>query len=160
MMVAMASETIVAEPFDGPVAARMIAAVQQEYVRRYGGEDASPTGPGEFGPPGGTFLVVYRDGTAVACGGLRRLDDETCELKRMYVIDGARRSGVGRRLLAALEAAAIQLGYRVVKLETGNAQPEALGLYTSAGYEPIDNFGYYRCAPLSRSFAKVLTPAL
>lgn len=148
--------TLLAEPYDGPAASRLVPLVQAEYVDRYGGPDDTPIEPAEFRPPAGLFLVGYVAGDAVACGGLRRLREGIAEIKRMYVAPGWRRRGLGRRLLAGLEQAATNAGYREVWLETGTAQPEALELYRSAGYAPIPAYGHYRCAPESRCFGKRL----
>jgi len=62
------------EPYDGPVAQSLIAAVQQEYVERYGGPDDAPVDPGEFAPPYGCFVVAYDGAEAVATGALRRAE--------------------------------------------------------------------------------------
>ena len=96
--------------------------------------------PSDLGPPGGTFLVGWRDGAAVCCGGVKRLPDSACEIKRMYVVPAARSQGVARALLVALEDAARQLGYATARLDTGAKQPHAQALYESAGYRPIGNF--------------------
>lgn len=97
-------------------------------------------GPDELNPPNGLFLVGYLDGEAVCCGGLKRLDDEACEIKRMYVAPQARGRGVGRQLLVELEDRAMRLGFQVARLDTGNRQPDAQHLYESSGYRPIGNF--------------------
>ncbi|WP_140696342.1 GNAT family N-acetyltransferase [Mycolicibacterium hodleri] len=102
--------------------------------------DMPKAGPAELGPPAGTFLVGYRGGVAVCCGGLKRLPDGACEIKRMYVLPEARGHGVARRLLHALEDAARGLGYRVSRLDSGPRQPHATGLYDSEGYLPVENF--------------------
>src|SRR5712691_9284708 len=91
----------------------------------------------------GTFLVVYREGTPVGCGALRLLDAETAELKRMYVSPIVRGSGLGRRLVAALEAEARALGVRRLVLETGVRQAAALTLYRATGFQPIPLYGEY-----------------
>ncbi len=65
--------------------------------------DMPKAGPDELNPPNGSFIVGYEDGIAICCGGIKRLDQEACELKRMYVIPEARGRGVARMLLAALE---------------------------------------------------------
>jgi len=96
--------------------------------------------PADFAPPGGTFLVGFIDGQAVCSGGIKRLDGETAEIKRMYVVPAARRQGVARRLLDALEGAAQDRGYRLVRLDTGPRQQHAMALYVSAGYTRIGNF--------------------
>jgi GNAT superfamily N-acetyltransferase len=142
--------------FDSALAQSLIAEVQQEYVVRYGGPDATVIDPAQFAPPYGVFFVATADGEPIGCGGLRRHDDGVVEVKRMFVRVAYRRRGHARALLRALEDRARQQGYRRVVLETGLAQPEALALYASEGYAPIDGFGHYKDAPLSRSFAKDL----
>jgi GNAT superfamily N-acetyltransferase len=102
--------------------------------------DMPAAGPAELGPPSGTFLVGYRNGEAVCGGGIKRLPDGACEIKRMYVAPTARRQGIARALLQALEDAAHQLGYDVVRLDTGPRQPHAQGLYLAEGYRQIPNF--------------------
>lgn len=102
--------------------------------------DMPAAGPAELGPPSGTFLVGYRDGEAVCGGGVKRLPDGACEIKRMYVVPPARRQGIARALLHALEDAAHQLGYDVVRLDTGPRQSHAQGLYLAEGYREIPNF--------------------
>ena len=96
--------------------------------------------PTDLGPPGGTFLVGWRDGAAVCCGGVKRLPDGACEIKRMYVVPELRGQGVARALLGALEDAARALGYSIARLDTGPKQPHAQALYESAGYARIGNF--------------------
>jgi GNAT superfamily N-acetyltransferase len=95
----------------------------------------------------GTFLVVYRGERPVGCGALRLLDSETAELKRMYVSPLVRGKGLGRRLLAALEAEARALGVRRLVLETGVRQAAALALYRTTGFQPIPLFGEYCLSP-------------
>jgi GNAT superfamily N-acetyltransferase len=143
-------------PFDSELAQSLVAEVQQEYVRRYGGRDETPIDPAEFAPPDGSFLVARVGRTPIGCAGMRRHGEGTVEVKRMFVRVEHRRRGHARRLLAALEDRARAQGCRRVILETGLAQPEAIALYTSAGYTPIEGFGHYKDAPLSRSFARDL----
>ena len=110
-----------------------------------------------FEPPGGVFLVTRTDdGRAIACGGVCRFDAARAELKRMYVLPESRGTGLGRLLLEALERDARRLGYTGIVLETGDKQPEALGLYVSAGYGPIPCYGVYATRALSRCFEKTL----
>lgn len=102
--------------------------------------DMPKAGPAELGPPHGLFLVGYRGDVAVCGGGLKRLPDGACEIKRMYVIPAARGQGVARKLLHALETAARSLGYEIARLDTGPRQSQAQGLYEAEGYAPIANF--------------------
>jgi GNAT superfamily N-acetyltransferase len=97
-------------------------------------------GPAQLNPPAGRFLVGYRDGRPICCGGIKRLDPRACEFKRMYVVPDQRGRGVARALLGALEARARELGYAVARLDTGPRQPAARHLYESAGYQEIENF--------------------
>ncbi|MBV9368993.1 MAG: GNAT family N-acetyltransferase [Frankiales bacterium] len=145
------------EPYDGPVAQALIAAVQQEYVERYGGPDDAPVDPGEFAPPYGCFVVAYDGAEPVATGALRRAEDGAAmEIKRMYVRPEWRGRGLARFVLADLERRARDLGATRIVLETGDRQPEAIRLYETSGYARIDGYGHYACSPLSVSFGKDL----
>ncbi len=143
-------------PYDDPVVRALEAQVQAEYVRRYGGPDETATDPAQFLPPEGVFLVGWAADVAVATGGLRRHDEESAEIKRMYVVESYRGRGYARVVLAELERYAARAGYRRILLETGTGQPEAIALYRSSGYDPVPGFGHYLDSPLSRSFAKAL----
>ena len=152
-------------PYDHPEAVKLQDAVQAEYVVRYDGEgDVTPLDPSMFVPPHGLYLLAYdAEDRAVASGAWRRQDendegyaDGDAELKRMYVIPEARGLGLARRILALLEDDARAAGRTRMVLETGTAQPEAIALYTSSGYEPCAKFGYYREYESSLCFAKRL----
>jgi GNAT superfamily N-acetyltransferase len=105
------------------------------------GAPGMPTaGPAELGPPHGAFLVGYAAGRPVCCGGVKRLPDGSCELKRMYVVPDARRQGVARALLHAVEEAARRLGYSVARMDTGPRQQHAQAFYEREGYVRIGNF--------------------
>jgi GNAT superfamily N-acetyltransferase len=150
--------------YDHPDVGVLVAAVQREYVNRYGDEDATPVDPSEFAPPHGFFTVGYVRGEPVACGGWRARDsgadpalrDGDAEVKRMFVLVTHRGRGYARAILVELERTAAAAGRRRVVLETGTRQPEAMALYTSAGYVPMSRFGVYRDAPDSRCYAKDL----
>ena len=139
-----------------PAVAVLVRELQAEYVTRYGGPDETPVDPADFTPPGGSFLVLRVDGEPVGCVGLRRRDPDTVEMKRLFVRQAWRGRGLARSLLARAEDEARDLGYRRLVLETGAAQPEAIALYESAGYEPIPGFGHYRESPMNRCFARDL----
>jgi GNAT superfamily N-acetyltransferase len=149
---------IEAASFDTPEVTVLVDAQQAEMRGRYEGEaDIGPTREAAmFLPPDGVFLVVRDEGRAIGCGGVCRYDETRAELKRMYVVPEARGRGLGRELLVALEAEARRLGYAGIVLETGDRQPEALGLYESAGYERIPCYGVYAARALSMCFEKQL----
>lgn len=104
------------------------------------GPDMPRAEPEDLAPPSGAFLVGWRDDIPVCCGGLKRLPDGAAEIKRMFVIPEARGQGIARQLLGALEEKAAEMGYSVVRLDTGPRQPHAQALYQSTGYHPIGNF--------------------
>ena len=127
-----------------PPASDLIEAMVEEMVPLYGRIDvphAPSASAADFSPPGGAFLLGYDDdGTLVCGGGVKRLDDEAAEIKRMYVVPSMRGRGVARELLVALEDAARSLGYSIARLDTGPKQPHAERMYRDAGYREIGNF--------------------
>jgi GNAT superfamily N-acetyltransferase len=141
------------------VASELTAAALADLSQRYGGEgDSTPIVPGEFDPPEGAFLVAYVDGAPAGCVGFRTFaeDDTTAELKRMYVAPQYRGLGIAKALLGAVEDAARAAGRKRMWLETGTAQPEAIGLYERGGYTRIEDFGHYKDYPDVRSFGRDL----
>jgi GNAT superfamily N-acetyltransferase len=131
-------------------AATLVAELDADLTVRYGGDGNPVHAPAEeFDGPGGQMLVATLGREQVGSVGLRRIDDTTAELKRMYVRPQYRGQGIARALLAACEQAARELGYGQLWLETGSLQPEAVALYLSAGYEPVSPFGQYAGESLS-----------
>jgi len=118
----------------------LLRAMGAELDALYGSEEVLSGAPADFAGPGDAFLVVSDGGRPVACGGIKRLDDRTGEIKRMYVVPEARGRGVARALLGFLEGTARELGYTRVRLDTGDRQPHARALYVSARYAPIDDY--------------------
>lgn len=90
--------------------------------------------PEDLAPPSGVLLIAKVDGEPVGLGGVRHLDTDVAEVKSMFVSHSTRRFGVGRRLLAELEAIAAEHGCRAVRLDTSDYLAPAIGLYRSAGY--------------------------
>ena len=122
------------------------------YPELFAGELQWPSNPPT--PPRGTYLIAYQAEVPVGCGALRPVDAVTVEVRRMYVSTAARRSGVARLLLAALEAAAARMGYNAMRLETGNRQGPAMSLYESYGFARIAPFGEYANDPTSVCYEK------
>jgi GNAT superfamily N-acetyltransferase len=142
--------------FDDPDVQKLVADALADLAVRYGGSgDDTPVSPADFEPPAGVFLVAVQDGELIGCGGWRS-HGEDAELKRMYTAPAARGRGVARRVLTAVEDSARAHGRRRLILETGDRQPEAIGLYTRSGYALIDDFGYYRDEPGVLSFGRDL----
>src|SRR6185312_17386107 len=97
------------EPLDTPTSAGLVADYVAE-IRSMYPEWSSNVPPQmnarDVEPPDGRWLVARRSGRTVGCAGLKRLDERTAEIKRIYVVPAARRGGVGRALIGGLEAAA------------------------------------------------------
>jgi DNA-binding MarR family transcriptional regulator/GNAT superfamily N-acetyltransferase len=127
-----------------PDARRCIRAYMAELAQRFdGGFDPArslPAGDDELTPPAGLLLVATLHAEPVGCGALKLHPDRRAEVKRMWVSPAVRGLGVGRRLLAELEARAAGLGVRTLRLETNRALTEAIGLYRDAGYREVDAF--------------------
>lgn len=90
-----------------------------------------------------TFAVAYLGSRPVACGAFRPLEEPYAEIKRFFVERDSRKLGIASRMLAYLERKAAEAGHAVMRLETGEAQPEAVGLYSKFGYEVIPAYGEY-----------------
>jgi GNAT superfamily N-acetyltransferase len=158
-----------ADPF-GPAAHQLVQEMVAEIPQRYGevldaaalaersarvlGANAAFTGDRSV------FLVATVEGQTAGCGALQPInserDAEIGEVKRMYVTRSVRRRGVGAAILAALEEQAHRFGYRRLRLETGDQQPEAVALYAASGWVRIEAFGNYADDATSLCFEKVL----
>jgi len=147
--------TISPEDPIGETARKLIDDLCAEVGARYG-RPPSPFSLSEAAIERTIFLIARLDKEPVGCGAIRRIDEDTAEIKRMYVAPAARRRSVARRILAELERSAIDFGYRAIRLETGILQPEAQRLYESCGYKRIAAFGHYAGNPTSVCYEKVL----
>jgi putative acetyltransferase len=106
----------------------------------------------------GAFMVAYLNDVAVGCGAVRRLDQTTAELKRMFVEPSLRGRGIGRVLVDALEQEGRLLGVTKIVLETGTRLAPAIRLYEAMGYTRIPLFGEYLASPnTSLCFGKSLS---
>lgn len=147
--------TVNTEDPNGEVATRLIHDLCSELSVRYG------TPPSAFSPdealgPRTAFVVARLGRRPIGCGGLRRIDEATVEIKRMYVAPHGRRKGIARRILHALEELAASFNYQAIRLETGLEQPEAIGLYESSGYHRIAAYGHHSDDPRSVCFEKAI----
>ena len=127
-----------------PSARRCLRAYFAELAGRFdSGFDPAlsiPAGDEDLTSPAGVLLVAMLRDEPVGCGALKYHADAPAEVKRMWVSPAARGLGLGRRLLAELEACAAAHGVRVLRLETNRALTEAIGLYRSAGYREVSPF--------------------
>lgn len=90
--------------------------------------------PGYYARPDGRLFVALKDGNAVACVGLRPLGGSACEMKRLYVRDSARGSGLGRQLAELVIREARAIGYSTLKLDTLPSMVAAQTLYEALGF--------------------------
>ena len=150
--------TIAAEPFESEDAQRLVSALDAHLASRYPPEQRFGPNlkPQQISAGLGTFVIARLDGRAVGCGALRKLDDVSAEVKRMYVDPEARGHGVAKKVLEHLEDVGRELGVGRLVLETGIYQAEAIGLYHAAGFEPVRCWGEYAEAVTSVCFEKKL----
>jgi GNAT superfamily N-acetyltransferase len=155
------SITITRADLTSDVSRALITELNAELTGMYPEPGATHFGldPAEVDEGHGAFLVITRDGVPVGCGAVRRIDPDTAELKRMYVSPTMRGTGLGRRLVAVLEAEAQKLGVRRLVLETGTRQLAAIALYQATGFQLIPLYGEYQhSADTSVCMGKDLSP--
>jgi GNAT superfamily N-acetyltransferase len=140
----------------------VVARAEAELVQRYGHLDATEQGltAATFEPPLGVFLVARSEDGARPVGGvgLRGVGPPgTGEVKRLWVDPAWRGAGLGRRVMGDLEDAARGMGLAVLRLDTGDRQPEAVALYESTGWERLHVDGDGHPLPLCHiRFRKLL----
>ncbi|MGD9867248.1 MAG: GNAT family N-acetyltransferase [Hyphomicrobiales bacterium] len=96
--------------------------------------------PRGYEPPGGEILLGRLDGQPAGCVLMRRLGEDVCEMKRLFVATAARGHHLGYRLCEAIVAVARERGYRLMRLDVGFKQPEAKKLYSRLGFVPISAY--------------------
>lgn len=101
-------------------------------------------------------VLAYLDDAAVACGAIKPYDEQTMEIKRMFVAPDHRGRGIAGQVLKELELWTLELQYSTCILETGIKQPEAIRLYQKSGYKTIPNYGQYAGVASSVCFEKKL----
>lgn len=102
------------------------------------------------------IVVIYDDEIAVGCGAIKKFDETSAEVKRMFVSLEKRGSGVAQKILQELEICAKELGYQKCMLETGIRQVEAVKFYKKCSYQVIPNYGQYQGMENSICFEKQL----
>ena len=134
---------ITEEPYDGPAARVLVPDYVAEIRAMYPDwtPDVPPRlTPEDVEPPAGRWVVAYRRAKPVGCAALKRLDEHTAEIKRVYVAPEARGTGVARAILERLEQIAQDVGYTRLRMDTGARQPGSVALFNSSGYEQIADY--------------------
>lgn len=144
-------------PYGHPQARRLTQALHTEQLATYGfADDPEDTPEEQFQSPYGCFVIAHHASTAVGCGGVRFLDAETAEIKRMYVATSLRGQGLGQRILEHLEDHAVACGVLRILLETGVHNRAALMLYQRCGYAPVPSYVPGRDPKVNRAMSKIM----
>lgn len=98
--------------------------------------------PGEYSPPSGRLVLAFEDGKLAGCVALRKIDNDICEMKRLYMRPAFRARGIGRRLATKIVEEAQEIGYLTMRLDTTPSMKEAISLYRSLGFEEIESYRY------------------
>ncbi len=98
--------------------------------------------PGDYAPPAGRLLIAMDGDQVLGCIALRRIDAETCEMKRLYVRPAARGRRLGRTLSQEIITEARSIGYLRMRLDTMPTMTEAISLYQSLGFKDITPYRY------------------
>lgn len=119
----------------------------EETIRRYDAMSDIDEVRSHYFDNKGIFLVIVDEGKAVGCGAIRRLSDEICELKRMWLLKEYRGRGLGMKLAQMLLDFARDTGYKKVRLDTLDEQKQvpALKLYKRLGFYAIERYNNSFC---------------
>jgi putative acetyltransferase len=105
-------------------------------------EDELANLPGEYSPPGGAILLAYFEGSAAGCVAMRKMTEDVCEMKRLYVRQGFRGKKIGKALSVAIIEEARKRGYSRMRLDTVPSMKEAIQLYRNLGFKETSPYRY------------------
>lgn len=149
--------TIIEEKPDSPDALKLLSELDEAlWLHPYPPQSRHAFTVEKLLREGVAFFVARFDGEPAACGGVKLFDSEYGEVKRMYVRPVYRGRGLGKAVLNHLANFAAERKVKLLRLETGIYQVEAIGLYESWGFTRRPPFGEYKVDPLSVYFEKRL----
>lgn len=105
-------------------------------------ESELETLPGKYGPPSGSLIMAFINNQAGGCVAIRKIEENICEIKRLYVREDYRGLGIGRSLLDIIIKEASKLDYRSIRLDTLPTMKKAQALYRSFGFYDIEPYIY------------------
>lgn len=135
---------------------KRLIALLDEYLSMRNGEEHAFYAPNNKLDHLNTAIIAYEGNLAVGCGCFKKIDDDTIEIKRMFVDPEIRGKGIASKIVYALEVWAKEIGYKCAILETGIDFDDAVNLYKKAGYRVIDNYGPYEGKAKSLCLKKIL----
>jgi putative acetyltransferase len=146
--IAVAEIVVTTESPSSNAALHLVEGLARELRERYGDAANEAFYPADVQVPGGAFVIAWLGERPLGFGAFGPLRPGVGELKRVFVEKDVRQQGVGGRILGQLEAVARRTGYDALRVAPRVTQPEAVHLYTSAGYAPIPRYGRYVDDPL------------
>jgi ribosomal protein S18 acetylase RimI-like enzyme len=96
--------------------------------------------PEKYDEPDGAFFIAKENDNIIGCAGLKKMDDKTCEMKRLFVNDKYRGKGLGKKLVEMIIEAAKSKNYEKMQLDTLNTMENALAIYYKAGFYEIEPY--------------------
>ena len=98
--------------------------------------------PGDYSPPDGALLMVLEQDTPIGCVAIRKIDQDVCEMKRLYVRPNYRGKGFGKMLAQSAIERGRKIGYKRTRLDTLPSMKAAISMYTRIGFKPIEAYRY------------------
>lgn len=142
---------IISDP-NSPEAREIIGELNSSLEKITGDKGTSSYNPAEFDKDNDRFILLEKNNRTVACGGFRKVDDTSIEMKRVY----SREKGYGTKIVKSLEVEAKSLGYSRIILSTRRVNQIAVNFYKKLGYKEIEPYGKYIGRSISICLGKAI----